>query len=85
MELPLPAELRVVYDLSTLKLESGSFAEDDLRQYFSNVLYSLKTSAGDTCTDRPSLIDKHMAFRLLHYALIAMQRHLEVGHKNCHR
>ncbi|ELO33882.1 hypothetical protein SEEE0268_16713, partial [Salmonella enterica subsp. enterica serovar Enteritidis str. 648902 6-8] len=43
MELHLPAELRAICDLSTLKLESGSFVEDDLRQYFSDVLYSLKT------------------------------------------
>ncbi len=47
MELHLPAELRAICDLSTLKLESGSFVEDDLRQYFSDVLYSLKTTAGD--------------------------------------
>ena len=47
MELHLPPELRVRCDLSTLKLESGSFVEDDLRQYFSDVLYSLKTTAGD--------------------------------------
>lgn len=31
MEIHLPAELRAVCDLSTLKLESGSFAKDDLR------------------------------------------------------
>lgn len=47
MELHLPAELRGICDLSTLKLESGSFVEDDLRQYLSDVLYSLKTTAGD--------------------------------------
>ncbi|XYX40636.1 Rpn family recombination-promoting nuclease/putative transposase [Candidatus Erwinia dacicola] len=47
MEIHLPAELRAICDLSTLKLESGSFVEDDLRQYFSDVLYSLKTAAGD--------------------------------------
>ncbi|MFP3524371.1 Rpn family recombination-promoting nuclease/putative transposase, partial [Pantoea sp. SIMBA_072] len=47
MELHLPAELRAICDLSTLKLESGSFVEDDLRQYFSDVLYSLKTTAGE--------------------------------------
>lgn len=47
MEIHLPAELRALCDLSTLKLESGSFVEDDLRQYFSDVLYSLKTTAGD--------------------------------------
>lgn len=36
-----------IHLLATLKLEFGSFVEDDLRQYFSDVLYSLKTTAGD--------------------------------------
>ena len=47
MEIHLPEELRAVSDLSTLKPESGSFVEDDLHQYFSDVLYSLKTTSGD--------------------------------------
>ncbi|EGP1138051.1 Rpn family recombination-promoting nuclease/putative transposase [Salmonella enterica] len=85
MELHLPAELRAVCDLSTLKLESGSFIEDDLRQYFSDVLYSLKTTAGDgyihVLIEHQSTPDKHMAFRLMRYAVAAMQRHLEAGHK----
>ncbi|MCS3401251.1 MULTISPECIES: Rpn family recombination-promoting nuclease/putative transposase [Pantoea] len=86
MELHLPAELRAVCDLSTLKLESGSFVEDDLRQYFSDVLYSLKTAQGDdgyvhVLIEHQSSPDKHMAFRLLRYAVAAMQRHLEAGHK----
>ncbi|MGG6108559.1 Rpn family recombination-promoting nuclease/putative transposase (plasmid) [Pantoea allii] len=86
MELHLPAELRAVCDLSTLKLESGSFVEDDLRQYFSDVLYSLKTTHGDdgyvhVLIEHQSSSDKHMAFRLLRYAVAAMQRHLEAGHK----
>ncbi|ECC7613570.1 Rpn family recombination-promoting nuclease/putative transposase, partial [Salmonella enterica] len=85
MELHLPAELRDICDLSTLKLESGSFVEDDLRQYFSDVLYSLKTTAGDgyihVLVEHQSTPDKHMAFRLIRYAVAAMQRHLEAGHK----
>ncbi|MGS8560789.1 Rpn family recombination-promoting nuclease/putative transposase [Salmonella enterica] len=85
MELHLPTELRAVCDLSTLKLESGSFVEDDLRQYFSDVLYSLKTNAGDgyihVLVEHQSTPDKHMAFRLIRYAVAAMQRHLEAGHK----
>ncbi|PWK95779.1 putative transposase/invertase (TIGR01784 family) [Pantoea allii] len=86
MELHLPAELRAVCDLRTLKLESGSFVEDDLRQYFSDVLYSLKTTHGDdgyvhVLIEHQSSPDKHMAFRLLRYAVAAMQRHLEAGHK----
>ena len=39
MELHLPTELRSICDLSTLKLENGSFVEENLRQYFSDVLY----------------------------------------------
>lgn len=85
MELHLPAELRAICDLSTLKLESGSFVEDDLRQYFSDVLYSLKTTAGEgyvhVLIEHQSSPDKHMAFRLMRYAVAAMQRHLEAGHK----
>ncbi len=47
MQLHLPAELQAVCDFSTLKLESGSFVEETLRPYFSDVLYSLKTKTGD--------------------------------------
>ncbi len=43
----LSPELRTICNLSTLKLESGSFVEDNLRAYYSDVLYSLKTCAGD--------------------------------------
>ncbi|UAN63111.1 Rpn family recombination-promoting nuclease/putative transposase [Serratia sp. JSRIV006] len=86
MELHLPAELRAICDLDTLKLESGSFVEDNLRQYFSDVLYSLKTTAGDdgyvhVLIEHQSTPDQHMAFRLIRYAVAAMQRHLEAGHK----
>ncbi|KGT91280.1 hypothetical protein NG99_16895 [Erwinia typographi] len=86
MDIHLPAELRAICDLSTLKLESGSFVEDDLRQYFSDVLYSLKTTAGDdgyvhVLIEHQSSPDRHMAFRLIRYAVAAMQRHLDAGHK----
>ncbi|WP_142501803.1 Rpn family recombination-promoting nuclease/putative transposase [Klebsiella sp. 2680] len=85
MEIHLPAELRAICDLSTLKLESGSFVEDDFRQYFSDVLYSLKTSSGDgyihVLVEHQSTPDRHMAFRLIRYAVAAMQRHLDAGHK----
>ncbi|WP_324021644.1 Rpn family recombination-promoting nuclease/putative transposase (plasmid) [Pantoea sp. JZ29] len=87
MELHLPAELRAICDLNTLKLESGSFVEDDLRQYFSDVLYSLKTTRDEegyihVLIEHQSSPNKLMAFRLLRYAVAAMQRHLEAGHKS---
>jgi len=86
MQLHLPAELRAICDFSTLKLESGNFVEEDLRPYFSDVLYSLKTTDDDNAyiqvlIEHQSSPDKHMAFRLLRYAVAAMQRHLDIGHK----
>lgn len=85
IELHLPGELRAICDLSTLKLENGSFVEDSLRAYYSDVLYSLKTTAGDgyiqVLIEHQSSPDKHMAFRLMRYAVAAMQRHLDSGHK----
>lgn len=85
IELHLPAELQAVCDLSTLKLESGSFVEESLRAYYSDMLYSLKTAAGDgyihVLIEHQSTPDRHMAFRLMRYAVAAMQRHLDAGHK----
>uniref|UniRef100_UPI00065FE3D9 Rpn family recombination-promoting nuclease/putative transposase n=1 Tax=Serratia TaxID=613 RepID=UPI00065FE3D9 len=85
MQLHLPADLLAICDLSTLKLESGSFVEESLRPYFSDILYSLKTRAGDgyihVLVEAQSSPDKHMAFRLMRYAVAAMQRHLDAGHK----
>jgi len=86
MELHLPVELRAICDLRTLKLECSSFVEDNLRQYFSDVLYSMRTSTGDEgyvhiLIEHQSTPDKHMAFRLIRYAVAAMQRHLDAGHK----
>lgn len=81
----LPSALLRLCDLQTLHLESGSFIEDDLHPYFSDMLYSLKTVCGDgyihVLIEHQSSPDKHMAFRLMRYAIAAMQRHLEAGHK----
>jgi len=60
--------------------------EDDLRPYFSDVLYSMKTCSGDdgyvqVLIEHQSTPDKQMAFRLLRYAVAAMKRHLDAGHK----
>lgn len=84
IELHLPSALLALCDLKTLRLESGSFIEESLRPYFSDVLYSLKTTAGKgyihVLIEHQSTPDRHMAFRLLRYAVAAMQRHLDAGH-----
>ncbi|WP_099350845.1 Rpn family recombination-promoting nuclease/putative transposase [Erwinia amylovora] len=85
MQLHLPLHLQTVCDLNTLKLESGSFVEESLRPYFSDVLYSLQSTTGDAyihvLIEHQSTPDKHMAFRLIRYAVAAMQRHLDAGHQ----
>lgn len=67
------------------RLESGSFVEDDLRPYYSDLLYSLKTSKSDgyvhVLIEHQSSPDKYMAFRLMRYAVAARQRHLDARHK----
>ncbi|HEB0854211.1 Rpn family recombination-promoting nuclease/putative transposase [Citrobacter werkmanii] len=85
LQLHLPDSLRILCDLKTLKLEPGSFIEDDLRAHYCDVLWSLKTREGDgyiyTVIEHQSTADAHMAFRLMRYAIAVMQRHLDAGHK----
>ena len=84
MELHLPAALRGICDLNTLKLESGSFVEESLRLCYSDILYSVKTTDGNgyihVLIEHQSTADRHMGFRLLRYAVAAMQRHLDAGY-----
>ncbi|CAK8743491.1 ISNCY family transposase ISRor2 [Sodalis praecaptivus] len=83
LEIHLPPHLRERCDFSTLAMESGSFIEDDLRTRCSDMLYSVQTNAGKgyiyTLIEHQSRPEKLMAFRLLRYAVAAMQRHLEQG------
>ena len=86
LEIHLPAELREICDLSTLRLESGSFIEDDLRAYYSDVLYSLKTQDGDgyiyALIEHQSRPEKLIPFRMLRYSIAAMQQHLNAGNEH---
>lgn len=72
LRLYLPETLLKVCDLRTLHLESGHFVEDDLRPFYADILYSLKTTAGDgyiyALIEHQSTPDRHMAFRLMRYA-----------------
>nr|WP_069594617.1 Rpn family recombination-promoting nuclease/putative transposase [Aliivibrio fischeri]OED53091.1 hypothetical protein BEI47_18120 [Aliivibrio fischeri] len=85
LDIHLPVHLKEVCDLSTLQLESGTFLEEDLRPYYSDVLYSMKTERGDgyiyALIEHQSSPDEHMAFRLFRYAIAAMQKHLDAGNK----
>ncbi|MCZ4674785.1 Rpn family recombination-promoting nuclease/putative transposase [Citrobacter sedlakii] len=85
LDIHLPASLRSLCDLQTLKLEPTSFIEDNLRAYYSDVLWSVQTDEGEgyiyVVIEHQSTPDAHMAFRLMRYAIAAMQQHLDAGHK----
>ncbi|MGJ0193689.1 Rpn family recombination-promoting nuclease/putative transposase [Pantoea sp. RRHST58] len=86
LALHLPDWLLRICDLSTLRLTSGSFIEEDLRAYYSDILYSLQTT-GKTgyvyvIIEHQSSTDRLMAFRLMRYAIAVMQRHLDAGHRH---
>ena len=85
LQIHLPASLRELCDLQTLKLESDSFIEENLRAYYSDVLWSVNTTEGDgyiyVVIEHQSTPDAHMAFRLMRYAVAAMQKHLDAGHQ----
>ena len=84
LQLYLPAQFLRICDLGTLQLACGSFIEEDLRASYSDILYSLQTQHGAgyiyALIEHQSSPDKLMAFRLIRYALAAMQRHLDAGH-----
>ncbi len=84
IELHLPEEFKALCDLDTLKLESGAFVDSDLHHLDNDVLYSVQTKEGKgyihVLIEHQSTPDKHMAFRLIRYAVAAMQRHLDAGH-----
>lgn len=84
LDIHLPEHLRELCNLQTLQLESGSFIDEDLRASHSDILYSLQTQAGEgyiyLLIEHQSSVDRHMAFRLMRYAIAAMQRHLDKGH-----
>lgn len=80
----MPEDFLAICDLDSLKLESGSFVEDNLRSRYSDILYSLHTQHGPgyvyALIEHQSKSDRLMAFRLMRYAIAAMQRHLDAGH-----
>jgi predicted transposase/invertase (TIGR01784 family) len=85
LDIHLPPFLRQRCKLDTLRLESESFLDEKLRARYSDILYSLQTDSGEgyiyVIIEHQSSPDDHMAFRLLRYAVAAMQRHLDAGYK----
>ncbi|UBX30677.1 Rpn family recombination-promoting nuclease/putative transposase [Arsenophonus apicola] len=81
----LPDEIKSLCDLDSLKVESGSFIDSEMKNYQSDILYSVKTEKGKgyfyLLIEQQSTPDKLMAWRLMRYSMAAMQKHLDAGHK----
>ncbi|MDR0219674.1 MAG: Rpn family recombination-promoting nuclease/putative transposase, partial [Enterobacteriaceae bacterium] len=80
----LSEEVRVLCDLTTLKLESSSFVDQQLRQLHSDMLYSVETTQGNgyiyCLIEHQSTPEPLMAWRLMYYAMSAMAAHLKKGY-----
>ncbi|PHI32030.1 Rpn family recombination-promoting nuclease/putative transposase [Budvicia aquatica] len=84
LQIHLPHSLLEMCDLNSLKLESSSFIEPNMRAHVSDMLYSVKTTQGAgyvyCLIEHQSTPDKLMAFRLMRYSISAMQQHIDQGH-----
>lgn len=81
LDVHLPAQWRERCDLNTLKLQPGSFIEPDLKAYYSDILYRVNIDGGDSgyiyvTVEHQSRADALIAFRLMRYAIAAMQQHI---------
>ncbi|MEY0177209.1 Rpn family recombination-promoting nuclease/putative transposase [Providencia rettgeri] len=82
-EIHLPEHLRSLCDFDTLSLTNSSFIDKQLRSRLSDVLYSVQTTQGQgyiyLLVEHQSTPDKLMAWRLMHYAFLAMNQHMQQG------
>lgn len=77
----LPQGIKEKCDFSTLQVEPSSFVDKVLRQYHSDILYSVRVGGLRSyifiLVEHQSNPDKLMPFRLLHYQVLLMKKHLE--------
>ncbi|HIF5960632.1 TPA: Rpn family recombination-promoting nuclease/putative transposase [Vibrio parahaemolyticus] len=86
LDIHLPEHIRSRCDLTTLQLKSSSFLEEDLKPYYSDVLYAVDTHYGTgyvyTIVEHQSSPDFSISFRMMRYSIAAMQQHLDEGNKS---
>lgn len=84
LEAHLSAHLKKHCDFTTLELVPGSFVEPELRQHFSDIVYSMqiadKLGYVYVLIEHESTAQKLAPFKLLRYQISIMKQHLEQGH-----
>ncbi|EPL9568598.1 Rpn family recombination-promoting nuclease/putative transposase [Providencia rettgeri] len=82
-EIHLPEHIKSLCDFNTLTLTNSSFIDKQLRSRLSDILYSVQTTRGQgylyLLVEHQSTPDKLMAWRLIHYAFLAMNQHMQQG------
>ncbi|EMT6574713.1 Rpn family recombination-promoting nuclease/putative transposase [Providencia rettgeri] len=80
----LPDHIKQLCDFDTLTITNSSFIDKQLRSRLSDVLYSVGTQQGEgylyMLVEHQSTPDKLMSWRMMHYAFLAMNQHLQQGH-----
>ena len=81
----LPEKIKKKCDFSTLKIEPGSFIDDDLSQHHSDILYSLKIDGHKGYVyinvEHQSTPQELIPIRMFRYKLGIIKQHLDQGHK----
>lgn len=87
MECYLPPEILARLDLDTLRLEPESYVDPELRNHFSDLLFSVQTTASSTpvfiylLLEHKSAPDRWVAFQLLRYIVRFWERQHAQGCK----
>jgi len=85
LEAHLPSQLKDLCDLSSLQIEPAAHVEDDLKQIFSDVIYSLQINGATgyifVLIEHQSREDELLPYRLLRYQMAFFKRYLAEGHK----
>ena len=71
----LPPEVKEVLDLDSLKPQKDSFVEKDMRQYFSDLVYSVRAKDSDGYV---YILFEHKSYKAPFFGLAAAQVHAEV-------
>ena len=92
IELHLPADLVQILDLDSLELQKDSFVDDELRDTYSDMLYSIRLSGQDgepvegqvyILLEHKSQSDPMTCFQLLRYIVRIWEQRLRKGQALC--
>jgi predicted transposase/invertase (TIGR01784 family) len=78
----LPAEVREIVDLDSIKVQKESYIEPNLTKRLSDIVYKVNTRDKRdafiyVCAEHQSSVDQLMAFRLWRYTLLLAERHIK--------